>query len=101
MRAFPAFWTWYHKHYKEPGDPDVPDYKTAKQLYDDWVRDGKPNAEGHRTEEPDDGSVKTVVIVVDVAVASWALWEIGKWGVAILAAPETGGASIVVAAATP
>ena len=46
------FWNWYHKQYKGPGDPDI-DKPTARQLYDEWQTNGRPDGEGHRTVEPE------------------------------------------------
>jgi RHS repeat-associated protein len=36
-----------------------------------------------------------------VGIIGYGLWTVGKWGVALLAAPETGGASLAGAAALP
>jgi RHS repeat-associated protein len=47
------FWRWYHRQVKQPGDPDLnkPD---AQELFDEWKRLGKPDAEGKPTEQPRD-----------------------------------------------
>ena len=43
-----AFWNWYHRQYKQSGDRDIgKDF--AKELYEQWLKEGEPDAEGHRT----------------------------------------------------
>ena len=49
------FRRWYHRQVKESGDPDIGSKEEADALYDEWVEEGKPDAEGHRT-EPEGGS---------------------------------------------
>ncbi|MBP8116772.1 MAG: hypothetical protein KAY09_03485 [Nitrospira sp.] len=45
------FWNWYHKQEKRKrGGPDIDDREEAKDYYEEWKRQGKPNPEGHRTE---------------------------------------------------
>ena len=46
-----AFWNWYHRQYKCKGDSDI-DKDGAKELYDEWLEEGKPNPEGSRTVPP-------------------------------------------------
>ncbi len=45
------FWNWYHRQMKEPGDPDL-DREEAEDWYDYWKNNGKPDPEGHKTEDP-------------------------------------------------
>jgi len=68
----------------------------------------KPQEEGEQAPEKAEGDGNTRKRVAegarDAAIgvgAGVVLWEIAKWTVAALAAPETGGASLAVAAATP
>jgi hypothetical protein len=46
-------------------------------------------------------SAKIAVAGVGVAAVGWGLWEIAKWGIAIVSAPETAGLSLAVAAGLP
>jgi hypothetical protein len=46
-------------------------------------------------------SAKVAVAGVAVATVGWGLWEVAKWGLAIVSAPETAGVSLVVAAGLP
>jgi hypothetical protein len=46
-------------------------------------------------------TAKVAVAGVAVAAIGWGVWEIAKWGVAIASAPETLGASLLLAAAVP
>jgi hypothetical protein len=46
-------------------------------------------------------SAKVAVAGVTVAAVGWGLWEIAKWGIAVVSAPETAGLSLVVAAGLP
>jgi RHS repeat-associated protein len=43
------FWSWYHRQIKKPGDPDL-DKGQAEWWFNQWLREGKPNPEGHSTE---------------------------------------------------
>ncbi len=45
--------------------------------------------------------VEAVATTGTVVVAGWVLWEISKWGVAVVLAPETGGTSFLAAGALP
>jgi hypothetical protein len=56
-----AFWRWYHRQIKKPGDPDL-DKGEADKWYQIWEQEGEPDAEGHRTTDP-----KIVVVSVDPA----------------------------------
>ena len=47
------FWKWYHRQEKRPGDPDI-NQDQARDLYDKWKREGKPDPDGHRTEPEND-----------------------------------------------
>jgi hypothetical protein len=47
------FWRWYHRQYKEPGDPDI-GKKQAEDLHKWWKENGEPDAEGHRTKDDDE-----------------------------------------------
>jgi hypothetical protein len=60
------FWGWYHRQYKQPGDPDVGTYQEVKQIYDEWVRQGRPDSEGHRTDKPNNDN--TTECVQDVGI---------------------------------
>jgi len=48
------FWKWYHRQQKRPGDPDL-NQDAARDLYEEWKRQGRPDPEGHKT-EPDRNS---------------------------------------------
>ncbi len=51
-RGFDIFKGWYHRQYKKQGDPDAsPD--ELGELWDEWDKQGRPNAEGTRTEPRD------------------------------------------------
>jgi len=65
------------------------DPETAEQ-----TRDPDPSRWTHPISET---TVRNTTIAVTAGII---LWETLKWGVAIIAAPETGGASLVVAAST-
>ena len=56
-----AFWRWYHRQIKKPGDPDL-DKSEADAWYQIWEQEGEPDAEGHRTKDP-----KIVIVPVDPA----------------------------------
>ncbi|MCC6965823.1 MAG: hypothetical protein IT391_06010 [Nitrospira sp.] len=43
------FWKWYHRQQKRPGDPDL-NQDAARDLYEEWKRQGRPDPEGHKTE---------------------------------------------------
>jgi len=47
------FWKWYHRQEKRPGDPDI-NQDQARDLYDKWKGEGKPDPDGHRTEPEND-----------------------------------------------
>jgi len=44
------FWNWHHRQIKKPGDPDL-SKKQAKDLFEEWKKSGKPNAEGTRRDK--------------------------------------------------
>jgi RHS repeat-associated protein len=44
------FWNWYHRQVKQPGDADLTK-EEAQELYEDWKSEGKPDAEGKKTEK--------------------------------------------------
>jgi len=46
-------------------------------------------------------SSKIVVGGLLVGVVGWSLWELSKWGIAVAAAPETAGLSLVTALVLP
>ena len=43
------FWKWYHRQQKRPGEPDL-NQDAARDLYEEWKRQGRPDPEGHKTE---------------------------------------------------
>ncbi|MFZ0660101.1 MAG: hypothetical protein WAM05_15355, partial [Candidatus Binataceae bacterium] len=45
------------------GDPDL-DKKAANQWYKEWLKDGKPDAEGHKTEKSPNSDGKVFVVPV-------------------------------------
>jgi RHS repeat-associated protein len=45
------FWRWFHRHWKTPGGPDA-GKEEVMDAYETWKREGRPNAEGHRSEKP-------------------------------------------------
>ncbi len=47
------FWRWYHRQVKQPGDLDI-DKDVADWWYDDWIDNGRPDPEGHRTDPKQD-----------------------------------------------
>jgi RHS repeat-associated protein len=52
--GFPKeFRRWYHRQDKDPikGEPSI-DREGVEEAYEEWKRRGKPDAEGHRTEDP-------------------------------------------------
>jgi hypothetical protein len=46
-------------------------------------------------------SSKIVVGGLVLGAVGWGLWEVAKWGLAVAAAPETAGASLVAAWVLP
>ena len=81
----PDFQRWYHREYKPkvgPGRDATP--TELEEIYQEWIDLGKP-----------------VVKAVGQTVILIGIWEGIKWTGAILLAPETGGASLVLAAETP
>ena len=44
---------------------------------------------------------KVIIGGVVIGAAGWGLWELTKWGLAVAAAPETAGASLVAALVLP
>jgi hypothetical protein len=46
-------------------------------------------------------SSKVVVGGLVLGAVGWGLWEMAKWGLAVAAAPETAGASLVAALVLP
>jgi hypothetical protein len=46
-------------------------------------------------------SLKIASAGVLVGAVGWGVWELAKWGVAIVSAPETLGASLIAAAVLP
>jgi hypothetical protein len=39
-----AFWNWYHRQEKQPGDPDI-DIKEVRPIFEEWIRLGRPGPE--------------------------------------------------------
>ncbi|MBY0537300.1 MAG: hypothetical protein K2P88_15720, partial [Chitinophagaceae bacterium] len=84
----PEFQKWYHREYKpdvHPGRNATPE--ELKEGYKTWEDLGKP-------------VVKAVATAGFWTLVGIAAWETVKWGAAVILAPETGGASLVVAAST-
>jgi len=48
------FWHWYHRQQKKAGSPPNASRKEAAEEYEEWLRRGKPDAEGHATEDTGD-----------------------------------------------
>ena len=81
------FWKWYHRQVKRPGDPDIQSREEALEQYEEWIENGKPDAEGKPTEEPDDNSdegvdndtveriAKCLGVSLPVAIALIAIWK--------------------------
>lgn len=46
-------------------------------------------------------SAKIVATGVVVGAVGWGLWELAKWGLAVVAAPETAGLSLAAALVLP
>jgi RHS repeat-associated protein len=40
-------WNWYHRQVKKDGDPDL-DAEDARELFDDWQKQGKPGPDNKR-----------------------------------------------------
>lgn len=103
MNKYPNdFRNWYHRNkgdYVLPGEPD-PD---LAPIYQDWQDLGEPKVKFSPL-TPSDGTAETTKQVAKVGIAVTAVYVLYlgvKWGVAALLAPETGGASLVLAGATP
>jgi len=93
IKQYPKdFQNWYHKEWKpdvHPGRDATPE--ELREGYETWEQWGKP-------------VVKTVEVAtktgIGVAIA-WGVWEGLKWTAAVIAAPETGGTSLILAGASP
>ena len=48
---------WYHRNWKQKGDPDVPDKATADEIRKEWERLGKPGPDKKRNQRKDEGFV--------------------------------------------
>jgi hypothetical protein len=83
IKQYPKpFQKWYHREYKpdvNPGRDATPE--ELEDIYKDWLDLGQP-------------TVKSISVW---AIIGFGIYETVKWGVATLAAPETGGASLVAA----
>jgi RHS repeat-associated protein len=80
--------------------------RKGKDLGDDAFKEDKPKEETSDTEQSDKNQTAKRVIEGAAAgaitvSAGVILWEVGKWGLAILLAPETAGASLGAAAVMP
>jgi hypothetical protein len=93
------FWRWWDKLGKklEPGRPDLGSREEALEKYEEWVEEGKPDSEGHRTEPPSDGIEKCVATGERITVVigtTYLVWLVAKQVIAIGGAPFTGGQSL-------
>lgn len=83
------FQRWYHREWKpdvHPGRDGTPE--EIEDGYDMWEQLGKP-------------IVKSVSNAGLLTLVGICVYETIKWGAAILLAPETAGASLVLATSTP
>ncbi len=48
-----AFWDWYHRRIKRPGDPDLT-CEEAREWYDEWIQEGRPDLRRRRRPESTD-----------------------------------------------
>jgi RHS repeat-associated protein len=73
------FWRWWDRFGKkeEPGRPDLQSRDEALKEYEDWVKRGRPDSEGHRTEPPA-GEFPPEALCV--GVGAWA--AVGAWVIA-------------------
>ncbi len=46
-------------------------------------------------------AVETVAVAAGIVIVAYGIWEIVKWGAAIIAAPATGGGSLAIATVVP
>jgi hypothetical protein len=86
LKQYPKeFQKWYHREYKPNVNPGVDATPgELRDIHQEWEDLGKP-----------------VVKATALAVAGIAIWEGVKWIGAAVLAPETGGASLVIASALP